>query len=230
MYQQLFDEAIGDTPPGVLDVDALIRSQRQRRRAVQAGTVAGSAAVVLAAGSLVWTAPDLLAQPARPAPAAPATAATDEAAQRLETAARHALLTVAPGATIDPGGFEMLRSQQLRQAYAGTATFSVNGRPGRVSVTVMLGQVIRRCELPSSSDCRTISGTHGETGTLLAVTGTAGGVIGCDVMLDRSAVDGVTVEINVTGMRSASGRTSDAPLTSDQLTQMAEDPALRIAA
>lgn len=228
MYQQLFDEAIGSTPPGVLDLDALIGKQRQRRRAVQAGTVAGSAAVVLAAGSLVWAAPDLLAQPAPPSPAAPAPAATDGTAQRLETAARHALLSVAPGATIDPGGFEMLPTRGPLPEYAGNATFSVDGRPGRVSVTITLGRVTRQCGIPA--DCQPVSGTHGETGTLIAYAGSGGGVTGCDVMLDRSVVDGVTVEVNATGVRSGSGRTSDVPLTADQITQMAEDPALRFTA
>jgi hypothetical protein len=232
MYQQLFDEAIGSTPPGFLDIDGLIRKQRQRRRVIQVGTLAGSAAVVLAAGSLVWAAPDPRAQPAVPAPAVPApvmpapvSTAVDETARRLETAARNALLTVAPGATIDPGSFEMLRSGQLVPGYAGTATFSVNGRPGRISLTIMRGQLTMMCGVPS--DCHTFTGPHGEKGTLTSYTGPGGGVTGCDLMVDRSAVDNTTVEINVTGIRSATGATSDVPLTVDQITQLAEDPALR---
>jgi len=43
-------------------------------------------------------------------------------------------------------------------------------------------------------------------------------------------VDNTTVEINVTGVRSASGGTSNMPLTVDQVTRMAEDPDLRATA
>jgi hypothetical protein len=149
MYQQLFDEAIGGTPPGILDVDGLIRQQRQRRRAIRTGTLAGTAAVALAAGSLAWAAPGARSQPAAPAPVVPAPIPVDETAQRLETAARQALLTAAPGAIIDPGAFEMLRSQQIVSSYSGDATFSVNGQPGRVSITIMEGRVTRSCGVPS---------------------------------------------------------------------------------
>jgi hypothetical protein len=230
MYQQLFDEAIGNTPPGLLDVDGLIRQQRQRSRTIRMGTLAGSAAVALAAGSLVWAAPNLHAQPSLPSPAAPAPVppAADATALRLEAAARHALLCVAPGATIDPGSFEMLPSGQIVPAYAGTATFSVNGQPGRVSLTIMRGKVTTSCGTPS--DCQPIRGPRGETGTLIASTRPGGDVIGCYLMLDRSAVDNTTVEINVTGVRSASGTTSNMPLTVDQVTRMAEDPDLRATA
>jgi len=230
MYQQLFDEAIGTTPPGLLDIDGLIRQQRQRRRGIRMGTLAGSAAVALAAGSLVWAAPDLHAQPSAQSPAAPAPVppATDATALRLEAAARHALLTAAPGATIDPGSFEMLPSGQLRPGYSGTATFSVNGQRGRGSLTVMRGKVTTSCGIPS--DCQPIRGPRGETGTLIASTRPGGDVIGCYLLLDRSAVDNTTVEINVTGVRSASGTTSNMPLTVDQVTLMAEDPDLRATA
>ena len=230
MYQQLFDEAIGNTPPGLLDVDGLIRQQRQRRRGIRMGTLAGSAAVALAAGSLLWAAPDLHAQPAAPSPAAPAPVppAADATALRLEAAARHALLAAAPGATIDPGSFEMLPGGQLRPGYAGTATFSVNGQPGRVSLTITKGQLLMSCGIPS--DCQPVRGPRGETGALIASTRPGGDVIGCYLMLDRSAVDNTTVEINVTGVRSASGGTSNMPLTVDQVTRMAEDPDLRATA
>src|SRR5690349_17430951 len=101
------------------------------------GTLAGSAAVALTAGSLVWAAPNLHAQPDAPTPASstPVPPAACARAPLLEAPAHLAALIAPPGATIDPRSFEMLPAGQLPPGYAGTATSSVNGQPGRVSLT-----------------------------------------------------------------------------------------------
>jgi hypothetical protein len=227
MYRHLFDEAIGTPPPDALDVDLLIKQQRQRRRLIQTSTIAGPAAAVLVAGSLIWAAPGLRSRPAVPAPSqASSPVDDDQNAARLQAAVRQALLAAAPGATVDPGSFEMLRSTGVSPlTYTGVGTISVNGRTGRVSVTIMRGQVIRQCAKPS--DCQPVTGPHGETGNLISVSGLNGGIVGCDVALDRSMVDGTSVDIDVTGTRSHDGSVSDAPLSADQVIRMAEDRALR---
>jgi hypothetical protein len=226
MYQRVFDEAIGTVPPPAVDIDGLIERQRRGVRLRRAGAIGAWAAAVLVAGSLVWAAPNRTPSPATPPPTWSASPADDQNAARLAAAAHEAVLAAAPGATVEPGSFEMLRSDQPRPTYAGTAIISVNGQRGRVSITIMQGRLTESCAL--SSDCQPITGPRGEQGTLVGINGRAGGLIGCHVVLDRSSVDGTSVQIDVTGAQSA-GTTADAPLTAEQVIRIAEDPALHFA-
>jgi hypothetical protein len=69
-YRTIFDEAIGETPPAAVDVDRVVRRQRQARRvrgwaAAAAAVVAATAGVVTALGV---TGDDRAAPPAGPGP------------------------------------------------------------------------------------------------------------------------------------------------------------------
>jgi hypothetical protein len=231
MYQQLFDDLIGEAPPSTVDIQALMDRQRRALHRRRVGAVGGSLAAVLAIGSLAWVVPAGGPAPTGPSTASPAglvddLPGSDSRAVRLAAAAHRALTAADPSAVVAPGDFEMFRSTGPMLTYQGTGLITAHGLHGRLTITVMRGSVIQHCGIPS--DCQPVTGPRGETGTLLTSFGRDGGMLGCSVLLDRQPVDGSTVQVEVNGDHTHAGTNLEAPLSTAEVIQIAEDPALSI--
>jgi hypothetical protein len=216
MYQQLFDEAIGDPPPSTVDIDRVIDRQRRGMNRRRLGAVGGSAAVALLAGALFWAVPPDEPTPTTPALAPPTASIPADNAARLSYQAFAAVFAAVPGVRFD-ATFEMLPDhKQDGLVYTGAALITVGGLPARVQLQIIGGSVSVACGDPA--DCRTSTGPNGETVTVVG---------GGHATVDRHAVDGTTVEVDVSGIRSGN-TTPPLPVTEDQIIKIGEYPGLRI--
>lgn len=172
-----------------------------------------------------------------PEPTEPPSAAEE----RLQVAIRDAVHAVAPGATIrDLDGaptFRFTRSDTTGTAappgsvpqfgYAGTASVTVNGRTGNLVVMVARAGAYREsCGGLPGAVCVPLTGRHGESGFAVSQQVDEGGQSRLQVhlWLDRSMVDACVVTIGMSVDESVSGP----PLTVNQLTEIAENPAVTL--
>lgn len=96
-YQQLFDDLIGETPLSTVDVDRVIgRQRRARRLRIGAGTTAVAAAVALVVFGTTGLIGKPHAQPARPTPTVTTVPGSDRDLDRIDAAVVAALLRMEP--------------------------------------------------------------------------------------------------------------------------------------
>ena len=267
MYRDLLDSAMGTAPPSTVDVDEVIG--RQRRLTVLRGWGVAGAAVatvaVLTVGALTVghpgpgnprltvggppvSASDRATGSPTPAPTVypsllgpEPTEPPPDAEARLHLAIRHAILAVAPGATMrerDGGSeFHFTHTDTTGPAapsgylpefgYTATTTVTVTGRTADLAVTVSrAGAFHESCGGLPGAVCAPLTGPRGESGFATGQSVGEGSQLRLQVhlWLDRGAVDACTVTIEMSVDESDGGP----PLTVQQLAEVAEDPAVTL--
>jgi hypothetical protein len=216
MYQQLFDEAIGDPPPSTVDIDRVIDRQRRGMNRRRLGALGGSLTVMLLAGALFWAVPPNDPAPTAPVLGSPTVSPPADNEARLSKAANDAVTAAMPGVHLD-ATFEMLQDHKdTGLSYSGAALITVGGRRGRVSINVQAGSFTAYCQ-PAHPDCVTTTGPQGEKVWQVG---------------DNNAVivrgDGTAVTVNVAGIQPGAQRVSTPTITAAQVVAIGEYPGLRI--
>ncbi|BCL15037.1 hypothetical protein [Micromonospora sagamiensis] len=223
-YREAIDEAIGDSPVSTIDVDRIIVRQRRAGKLRIWGASGAGAAAVLAVTLAVALVPGSTTSTVRPATSTTAGSAAE--LQRLEDAVDTALKRVAPDITFLPKRQPGNQSPNPTSHFSTQREIEVDGVRGTLTVEVARWVLSRlTCGSPplGSHECRR---TTAPDGAMIVASEDARST-GNQSRPSRSVSvlrnDGVMVAAYLTG-DDAQRRL---PLTAEQLTAVANDPALK---